>query len=247
MSNLLFIDIESSGLGSNAAVLEIALIPYIDGERKVPFQSYVRPHNGATLDPKAFEVNKININDIWSFPDAETVIQNMLNFIDSHECVFSLSGHNISFDRKKLFEFMCRNAHYSSFLNRFRPGDCCTFRIAKSVFKGKRNKPDGFSLGKLCEFFDIELINSHSALPDIQATIDLYEKLLPLMAKEQEKEITSLSYVDMKRKYMDMKYVQINPDGDFFVTADATKNPTIIRFILNELYNLYGADGYEKM
>ena len=247
MSNLLFIDVETSGLGDNAAVLEIAIIPYINGERMPHFQSYIRPHDGATLDPKAFEVNKININDIWGFPDAEAVINDMLSFIDSHECVFSLAAHNLPFDGKKLFRFMCRHQHYASYLNRFRPGGLDTLKIAKDCFKNKRNKPEGFSLSKLCKFFEIELINSHSALPDIQATIDLYEKLLPLISVTQTKEVGSLSYQDMKRKYMDSKYVQINPEGDFFVTSDATKNPTIIRFILNELYNLYGVDGYEKV
>jgi len=247
MSNLLFIDIETTGLGDNAGLIEIALIPYIDGERKPHFQSYIRPHDGATLDAKAFEINKINVNDIWSFPDAKDVIEDMLKFIDSHECIFSLAGHNVAFDTKKFYRFMCRNGHYSSYLNRFRPGDICTLRIAKDCFKNKRNKPEGFSLEKLTKFFEIELINSHSALPDIQATIDLYEKLLPMLSIVQTQKIESLSYQDMKRKYMDMRYVQINPDGDFFVTAEATKNPVILRFIINELYNLYGVTGYEKV
>lgn len=247
MSNLLFIDIETTGLGDNAAIIEIALIPYINGERHPHFQSYIRPHVGCTMDVRAFEVNKIDINKIWEFPSAEKVIEDMLSFIDSHECVFSLAGHNVGFDTKKFFKFMCRNAHYSSYLNRFRPGGVCTFKIAKECFKNKRKKPTGFSLAKLCEFFEVELINSHSALPDIQATIDIYEKMLPLISNNQASEIGSFSYQEMKRKYMDSKYVQINPDGDFFVTSDATKNPAIIRFILNELYNLYGVDGYEKM
>jgi DNA polymerase III epsilon subunit-like protein len=247
MANLLFIDCETTGLGDNAGLIEIALIPYIDGERKPHFQSYIRPHDGCTMDAKAFEVNKIDPKLLPEFPNAKEVIKSMLEFIDSHECVFTLAGHNVQFDTKKLFKFFCRNGEYGNYLTRFRPGDVCTMRIAKDVFKNKRNKPEGFSLSKLCKYFEIELINAHSALPDIQATIDLYESLLPKISIIQAKEIESFSYQEMKRKYMDMKYVQINPDGDFFVTAEATKNPTIIRFILNELYNLYGVDGYEKV
>jgi DNA polymerase III epsilon subunit-like protein len=247
MSNLLFLDCETTGLGDNAGLIEIAAIAYIDGERRDHFQSYIRPHVGCTLDPKAFEVNKIDVTKIWEFPDAKEVIRDLLAYTDSFECVFTLAGHNVQFDTKKLFKFFCRNGEYGSYLNRFRPGDACTFRIAKDVFKNKRNKPEGFSLSKLCKYFEIELINAHSALPDIQATISLYEALLPKISSVQAREVQSFSYQEMKRKYMDMKYVQINPDGDFFVTSEATKNPIIIRFILNELYNLYGVDGYEKV
>lgn len=246
MANLLFLDIESTGLGPNAAVIEIAAIAYIDGERKHHFQSYIKPHDGCTMDAKAFEINKINPKDLPSFPDPSEVIEKLLDYIDSFECVFSLSGHNVQFDTKKLFGFFCRNAHYGSYLNRFRPGGICTMSIARSVFKGKRNKPDGFSLTSLCDYFKIDIKNAHSALPDIQATIDVYEQLVPMIEVEQQKEVKVTSYQELKRKYMDSKYIQINPEGDLFITKDATSNPMIFRFMLNELYELYGVDGYEK-
>lgn len=246
MANLMWIDLETSGLGSNAAVIELAAIAYIDGEIKHHFQSYIRPHEGATLDPKAFEINKIDVNKIWEFPDAKDVIQKFLEYIDSFECIFSLSGHNIQFDSSRLFKFFCRNGEYGSYLNRFRPGGVCTFKISKEIFKGARKKPTGFSLDKLCSFYEINLDNAHSALPDIQATIELYEKLLPKISNVQAEEIKKTDYQSMKRKYMDSKYIQINPEGDVFICKDATSNPMIFRFILNELYELYGTDGYSN-
>lgn len=239
MANLLFLDLETTGLSDKAAVIEIAAIAYIDGERKQHFQSYIRPHEGATLDPKAFEVNKIDVNKIWEFPDAKDVIRDFLDYIDSFECIFSIAGHNVKFDRSKFFTFMCRNGEYGSYLNRFKPGNTCTLSLAKEVFKNKRKKPDGFSLSKLCEFFEIKLDNAHSALPDIQATIDLYERLLPDISNVQAEEIKSFKYQDMRRKYMDMKYVQINPDGDVFLTREAMTNDFIRRFIFTELDSIY--------
>ena len=154
MANLLFLDCETTGLGDNAAIIEIALIPYIDGEIKPHYQSYVRPHAGCTMDAKAFQINKIDATKVMEFPDAKTVIKEILDFVDSHECVFSLSGHNIGFDTKKFYNFFCRNAEYGSYLNRFRPGGVDTLKIAKDVFKSKRNKPEGFSLEKLCKFYE---------------------------------------------------------------------------------------------
>ena len=240
MSSQLWIDLETSGLGDNAAVLEIACIVIIDGEQKHHFQSYVRPHKGATLDEKAFEVNKININDIWEFPDAETVIRDLLDYIDSFQRSFTLSGHNVGFDTKKLFRFFCRNGHYGNYLTRFRPGGVDTFILAKKVFKNSRNKPEGFSLQKLCKYFEIELLNGHSALPDITATILLYNTLSSKYPNVEIAKIEALPYLQKKRKYMDMKYVQLNPEGDIFITKEATSNPAIMEFILIELFDLYG-------
>lgn len=243
MANLLWIDCETSGLGDNAAVIEVALVPYIDGEIKPHYQSYIRPHAGCTMDAKAFEINKIDPTKVMEFPDAKTVIKEILDFVDSHECIFSLSGHNIQFDSKKFFNLFCRNAEYGSYLNRFRPGGICTLKLAKDVFKGKRNKPTGFSLEKLCEFFKIELVNSHSALPDIEATIKLYECLLPKVPTIQNEKIAQLDYQSMRRKFMDLKYVQQNPEGDVFLTRECLLNDVIRRFVFTELDALYEQTG----
>ena len=128
--NILWIDVETTGLGSNAAVIEIAAIPMIDGEIKPHFHSMIRPHDGATLDAKAFEVTKIDINEIWTYPDAKEVLNDFIKWIDSHETVFNLGGHNIKFDRDHLFKLFCRNAEYGSFITRFNHNDVDTLRIS---------------------------------------------------------------------------------------------------------------------
>lgn len=235
MSNLLWIDVETSGLSENAAVIEIAMIPYIDGVRQPHYQSYIKPHDGATLDPKAFEINKIDIKSLKDFPNAKTVIKEILDFVDSHERWFTLAGHNAQFDIKGLYRLFCRNGEYGNYHSRFRSGSVCTFRLSKEAFKNKRSKPSGFSLGKLCEHFKIELNNAHSALPDIQATIELYEKILPLIPNVQGGQNESLSYIDARRKYMSIEYVQQNPEGDVWLSKEAMSNDIIRRFIFTEL------------
>lgn len=247
MSNMLWIDTETSALGHNAALIEIAAIAYVDGERVGTFQSYIKPHPGATMDPKAFEINKIDPTKLNDFPEMIDVMNSFISFVDKFECVFSISGHNISFDKDKLYKFFCRNMGYGLYLSRFRPGGTCTMKLAKDVFKGKRNKPDGFSLEKLCKFFEIELINSHSALPDIEATIKLYESLLPKVPTIQNQEIAKLSYQEMKRKYMDMKYVSLNPEGDVFLTRECLLNDVIRRFVFTELDALYEQTGHDAI
>jgi DNA polymerase III epsilon subunit-like protein len=239
MANLLFLDCETTGLSGNSSVIETAIIPYIDGERRSHYQSYIRPHDGATLDPEAFKVNKIDVNKLCSFPSAETVIGEIISFIDSHECVFSLAGHNLSFDSKMLFNLFCRNGRYGDYLTRIRPGGVCTFEMAKNIYKGKKNRPEGFSLSKLCKYHDIELKKAHSALPDIEATIELYEQLLLKIPPINNVGLEKMDYQSMKRKFMGIEYVQMNPDGDVFLTKEAMSNEIIRRFIFTELDSIY--------
>lgn len=237
MASFLFIDIETTGLGSNAAIVEIAAIPFIDGEIKEPFHSMVKPHRDAQIDKKAFEITKINIDDIWTFPDAKDVLNEFFKWVQSHETKFNLAGHNVSFDRSKLYSLCCRNGEYSSFITNFRNRDLDTLSIARKIYKGKKEKPSGFTLEELCSYFGIETKVHHRALDDIQNTIKVYLELEKLITiKEQREE--DLPYPDRIRKYIDLKYIQLNPEGDVFLTKEAMRSPSAMRVILNELYEL---------
>ena len=239
MASKLFLDLETTALGDNAAVIEIAAIPVVNGEKLPAFHSMIRPHQGATLDPKAFEITGIDIKEIWNYPDPKDVLNDFIKWIDSHETIFSLSGHNITFDRNKLFRLFCRHGHYSSFITRFNNNNTCTLQISRSVFKGKRNKPISFKLEDLCKHFEIEVDVSHRAMADIENTYKLYLELEKLIEKQESKE-DNLSYVQKREKYLDIKYIQMNPEGDIFITTDATKNRNAMKFILNHLWEMYG-------
>lgn len=237
MSSLLFIDVETTGFGDNAAVVEIALIPVINGERHEPFVSYIRPHEGATISPDALRINKIDPKALSTFPEAKEVIKRIIAFIDKHETVFVLAGHNASFDKRMFYKLFCRHGHYSDYTVRFSPDDLCTLRLAKKVLTDKRKKPNGFKLGDLCEYFEIKLENAHSALPDIEATIDLYEKLV-ILAEPPKRAVQNLTYQQQRTKYMAIDYCTINPEGDCYLHHKAMKDPEAMRFILNELWRI---------
>lgn len=233
--SLLFIDLETTGFSKNAAVIEIACIPVINGIKQNHFHSYVRPHVNATIDPKALEVNKIDKNLFHTFPEASTVLDNLVNFVDSFECPFTISGHNSSFDRDKLHTFFSRHARYGDYVTRFSSKTVCTMEMAKRLIKEKSVK---YSLKDLCARYSISLENAHSALPDIQATVDLYDVLKTLeMAPTKPNE--ELPYGAKKRKYFDSKYIQINPDGTVYMTTHTMNDPVAIKFIFSELYSLY--------
>jgi hypothetical protein len=242
MASYLFIDVETTGLGSNAAVIELAAIPYMDGEVKPHFHSMIRPHEKATLDPKAFEITGINIKEIWDYPEAKDVLNEFIKWIDSHETIFNLAGHNVGFDRNHLFKLFCRNAEYGSFITRFNHNDIDTLRISREVFKGKRNKPVDFKLESLCRYFETETRVHHRALGDIQSTIDVFKELEKLKTKQITKSEEKLTYHQKMVKYMDMKYIQMNPEGDVFITKEALSDQIAIKFILNFLWEKHCAD-----
>lgn len=234
--NILWIDLETSGLGSNAAVIELAAIPMIDGEIKPHFHSMIRPHEGATIDLKAFEITKIDIKEIWDYPKAKDVLNEFITWIDSHETIFNLGGHNISFDRNHLFKLFCRNAEYGSFITRFNHNDVDTLRISRDIFKGKKNKPVDFKLESLCRYFGAEDRIYHRALGDIQNTIEVFKELEKLKSKQIIVKDEKLNYQEKMRKYMDMKYIQMNPEGDVFITKEALLDENATKFILNFLW-----------
>jgi DNA polymerase-3 subunit epsilon len=236
--NYLFIDVETTGLSDNAAVIQIAVVPYVDNEYKEPFMSFVRPHDGCEMSPQAFEVTGIDPKKIWCFPTATSVLDNLLKYIDSFESTYSLAGHNVQFDRRKLFRFFCRNACYGEFTQRFSNRDLCTMKKAKEVFKGKRKKPTSFSLDSLCEYFEIELINSHDALNDINATIKLYQKLEEI-SPTVSLDVLNMSYHSKRLKYCNLSYYIENPEGDIWISEMATKDPHAMQFILTELWRKY--------
>lgn len=238
--NYLLIDVETSSLDHKyGCILELAAIPVINGVKGEHFHSFLRPHKNALIDDAALKVNKFTKEQIETFPDPSEVLDSFIQWIDKHETMFSLMGHNISFDRKFLYALFTRNMKHTDFVNRIRPSDYCTLENARRIFKNRRAKPDKMNLAALCKFFNINLENAHSALPDIEATYELYMALDALTPKIQHSQ--KMTYQEKKRIYMDANYIQFNADGDIFINSQATKNPEIMKFITEELYNIYGS------
>lgn len=202
----------------------------------------IKPHDGATLDPKAFEVTKIDVNEIWSYPDPKEVLCEFIKWIDSYEAVFNIAGHNVVFDRKKLFRFFCSNGEYGSFITRFSNNDIDTLRISRNLFKGKKDKPLDFKLESLCRYFDIETGVHHRALDDIQNTIKVFHELEKIAKKQIPANIDKLSFQEKRRKYLDMSFIQEGFDGDTFIPKETWANKQAARFIINHLWEKHCAD-----
>lgn len=200
------------------------------------------PHAGATLDPKALEINKITVDQIKTFPEPAVVLRKFIDWVDSQETLFALMGHNVQFDRKFLFTTMNMNQYNMEYITRFRTNDFCTLEMARIVFKGKRNKPEKFNLETLCKFFEIPYENGHDALSDIKMTYEVFLRLKAMMpASVTAAEKKPLTYQEKRRKYIDSRYIQFNDDGSFYGQSTISQDPDAARFIAEELFHLFGS------
>jgi DNA polymerase III epsilon subunit-like protein len=239
--NFLAFDTETSGLDPEKhAILEIAIIPIINGHKEEPFVSYIKPHAGAVLDPRAMDINGLTFQQVQSFPDGEEVLDKLIKWLYNHETVFNLLGHNVSFDRKFLYKLFCSYGRHSDFVTLIDSGDICTLEMAKRTFNGKSLKPSSNKLGDLCKFFDIKLLDAHSALPDIEATYKVYQCLKALEVGKLELQNAPMTYMEKRRKYLDYSYITFNPENDIFITKKMTKDPDAIRFIAEEIFRRFG-------
>lgn len=232
--NILVADCETSGLDpKKSAMLQIALIPIIDGVVKDPFVSYVRPHKNAEIADGALKVNNINREDLDTFPTIEEFTKSMLEFVDQFDCKFTLRAHNAQFDKDFLYHFMSRQGLHGDYIKRFRPELQCTLEKAKKVFEKEKKKPANFKLGTLCEWFGIKLENAHEALSDATPLIPLWDAL------EAMEGFKTPAIALPRADYIQPKYVQINPDGSVFISPATTKDKHALAAVLSELHEQF--------
>ncbi len=213
------------------------MIPIINGVKGEPFVSKVRPFNGAIYDPRALDVNKLNFNQIQSFPEEKEVLLKLIKWIESHNTVFNLLGQNIGFDRKFLRVLFSRHGCMTDYSAHIDSLEICTLDMAKRL----RVKSLSHKLGDLCKYFNIKLENAHTALADIEATYELYQHLKAMIPTEIPVQSAPLTYQEKRRKYLDMSYVTFNPEGDIFITKKTCKDPDAVRFIAEEFYRRHGS------
>ena len=66
--NFLCFDSETTGLNPDIhAMVEIAMIPIVNGVKGDPFVSKIRPHLGAIVDTRALEVNGLSFSQIQNY------------------------------------------------------------------------------------------------------------------------------------------------------------------------------------
>lgn len=189
MKKELFLDTETTDLGPNAAIVQIAGIIVVDDEVKEEFNIKLRPHIGAVINEEALKVTGLTKEEINSYENSFIGMMNfertLSKYVDKYDKndKFILIGQNTIFDFEKLIQFYKRinNPYLGSFINFKTYLD--TLHIVKTLqYIGKLPQLENNKLSTWCEYFNIELgDNAHDALADIRATRELFIKVIDLL------------------------------------------------------------------
>ncbi|MGJ8591741.1 MAG: exonuclease domain-containing protein [Aquaticitalea sp.] len=154
------IDVETTGRGNK--ITEISIFKY-DGEKVVDeFTSLVNPE--ALIPDYITALTGINNAMVADAPTFSEISEQVLSITE--DTIFV--AHNVNFDYNVI-----RNEFKAININ-FTRRKLCTVRLSRTLFPGFRS----YSLGKLCNTMDIDLVDRHRARGDAEATVTLFEKLL---------------------------------------------------------------------
>ena len=188
---LVFFDLETAGLLTDASIIQIAAIAVDSSLREVEsFEAKIRFDISQT-SKQALDVNSFE-PQVWQrlAMQPDKAAKKFSNFLRNHATVDKVSkagnpyqvarlvAHNAAFDGPKIiswFEDMdiflpaARNAY-------------CTLQRAYWLFEEDKSltPPENFKLVTLCEYFGISFCEevAHDALADVRATAQVYRAIL---------------------------------------------------------------------
>jgi len=156
------VDIESTGSVANQdKITEIAVI-ITDGEKEIDrFETLINPQQPIT--PFVVRLTGITNELVQDAPLFEEVANDLFEFLKGKVFV----AHNVNFDYKFIKQA------FSLCGIDFNEKRLCTVRLSREIIPGMPS----YSLGKLTRSLGIGLNNAHRAMPDTEATSELFALL----------------------------------------------------------------------
>jgi len=166
-----FVDTETSGLDPrHHSILSVCL-----GNKDIGYKTFhIRPDPDMIIDPKAMEVNNIDLDGVWE--DQSIAFLECLQEMVAEHGQLEPVGHNYMFDIGFIQQVLGRRGYDKFFSRRYLD----TMIIAKFLSEVGMVKSESYSLAHLCESFEIENEGAHTAEGDVKATEKLYEALIGL-------------------------------------------------------------------
>lgn len=166
-----FVDTETSGLDpKHHSILSVCL-----GNKDIGYKTFhIRPDPDMIIDPKAMEVNNIDLDGLWE--DQSIAFLEYLQEMVAEHGQLEPIGHNYMFDIGFIQQVLGRRGYEKFFSRRYLD----TMIIAKFLSEVGMVKSESYSLAHLCESFEIENEEAHTAEGDVKATEKLYEALIGL-------------------------------------------------------------------
>ena len=166
-----FVDTETSGLDPrHHSILSVCL-----GNKDIGYKTFhIRPDPDKIIDPKAMEVNNIDLDGVWV--DESVKFVRFLEALVTQYGGLEPVGHNYMFDIGFIQQITGTKGYYKYFSRRYLD----TMIIAKFLSEVGMVMSESYSLAHLCESFNIENEEAHTAEGDVKATEKLYEALIGL-------------------------------------------------------------------
>lgn len=153
-------DFETTGFSpSNDSVIEIAAIKYINGEQFEVFSTLVNPQ--CHVSSQITKITGLADSDLIDAPCMADVVDDLHDFLGG----FPIVAHNASFEMRFLDAIY--SEHGYSLCNEF----IDTLKLARRKFP----KLPNHKLQTLLEHYDIHVDAAHRALPDTEATAELFK------------------------------------------------------------------------
>ena len=165
----LFFDFETTGLDFvHDRIVEFAFV-LLDGNREVCRSSSI-VQSDVPISEEASEVNGITQEDIDNAPMSQREMVDL--FLSVLKMKPLLIAHNLNFDYKFLYYSIARE--YSESTAEFYLFSCDVLDTL-TVSRDRTNYPH--KLGVLVDRFNLDAVNSHKALDDVYALIELFNYL----------------------------------------------------------------------
>jgi DNA polymerase III alpha subunit (gram-positive type) len=191
MQKYIAFDTETGGLRAKQCSLLTVYFVVLDNDLKTVLGELdlkIKPNAGEpySVTSEALAVNKINLIDhdkeAITESEASQRLYKFLNTInpDGQDKLVPV-GHNEYFDEEFIKERLLASHNWSKFIS-YRRLDTGTVAEFLKV-AGLMPRTVGSGLGKLCEYFDINFPDAHTAKGDTMATVKLLRKMLALAKK----------------------------------------------------------------
>ncbi len=172
------IDIETTGLSKHLhQITEIAAVKIRDNQIVDSFQTLVNPK---TRIPRFItKLTGIDNRLVENAPTIKQVLPSFKDFLGNDIIV----AHNATFD----YGFIAHNLNIHQRENLFNH-KLCTRKLANRLLPDLPRK----RLSDLCEYFQVQNEQAHRAMGDVQATVEVFNRLLNLLKEKNICEINEI-------------------------------------------------------
>ena len=165
-------DLETTGTSAGSdRILEIGAAKVQDGDVVDRFQQLVNPEQ--SVPSRITKLTGITTGMVFEAPKIANVLPEYLSFLG--DAIFT--AHHLSFDQS----FLNAGLEQAG-LDPLQNETLCTLRLARRLLPGLDSK----GLGRLAQFYEIDVDGRHRALGDAEATSIVLQRLLSQLAFEHE-------------------------------------------------------------